>query len=325
MLLAGDIGGTHTRLLLHDGHAPVRHETFDSLGFPSLEAALAEFLGADRPPLEVACFGVPGPVVGDRCITTNLPWRVDATQLARELRIPKVFLLNDLVALALGALTVPASQLRILQGGPPKKSGFNIATIAAGTGLGEALLVWDGTRLIPCGTEGGHTDFGPRDEVDAELLTYLRRRFGSHISYERVVSGPGLGNLYEFFRDEKALGETAENTVRLAQADDRNATIAELGDTGESVPARAAVDNFVRLYGAEAGNLALKTLATGGVYVAGAIAVALLGGRSRDAFVKAFGDKGRFAELLERIPIAVVLDTNLGLAGSVAYALRSLR
>ena len=324
MLLAGDIGGTHARLALlsPDGRA-VRQEVFESRSFPSLEAVLRTFLGKPAPRVTAAAFGVAGPVVNGRCVATNLPWVIDARVLSRKLGIRKVTLLNDLVALSLGALGVPRSKLRALgEAGVPKKKGANVAVIAAGTGLGEAMLVWDGEseRLVPSGTEGGHVDFAPSDALEAELLGFLRGRFG-HVSWERVVSGQGLGNLYDFFRLSKSLGETAASAAVLEAAPDRNAAIAQLGEEGKSEPAVRAVELFARLYGAEAGNLALKTLAVGGVYVCGNIAAKMLPRLQGGAFRAAFEDKGRFRTVLEKVPVAVVLDSDVGLAGAKRVAL----
>jgi len=221
-------------------------------------------------------------------------------------------------ALALGAVDVRPAKRRVLgAAGAPKPKGNSIAVIAAGTGLGEAILVWDGTRLVPTATEGGHTEFGPRDEVEDALLRFLRTRYaGGHVSYERVVSGMGLGNLYDFFRDAQGLGETPGNTERLASASDRNAAIGQLGVEGKSRAATAAVERLVAIYGAEAGNLALKSMSLGGVLVCGNIAGKLLPVFEKGGFMEAFLAKGRFAGVLAKVPVAVVLDGDVGLTGS---------
>lgn len=328
MLLAGDIGGTRARLTLlaPDGRI-ARREVFESGAFPSLEAVLRAFLGKPAPRLTAAAFGVAGPVVHGRCVATNLPWVIDARVLQRKLAIGKVTLLNDLVALSLGALGVAPSKLRALgKAGLPKKKGANVAVIAAGTGLGEAMLIWDAEaqRFVASPTEGGHTDFGPSDELEAELLVFLRARFG-HVSGERILSGSGLGNLYDFFREARSLGETASNAQALEAAPDRNAAIAELGQAGRSRAATQAVELFARIYGSEAGNLALKTLAVGGVFVCGNIAAKMLPVLDRGTFRKAFEDKGRFRGLMEKVPVAVVLDSDVGLAGAKRVAMSSRR
>lgn len=321
MFLAGDIGGTHARLVLlgPNGRAQ-RHEVFDSRKYVSLEAVVREFLGRKPAKVTAAAFGLAGPVVDQRFVGTNLPWRVDARLLSRKLGIKRVTLLNDLVALSLGALDASAKKLVPLgNAGVPKKKGANLAVIAAGTGLGEALLVWDGTRFLPSATEGGHADFAPRDDVEVELLHFLRARFG-HVSWERVLSGNGLGNLYDFFR-ARGCAEGADNAHALAAAADRNAAIAQMGLERRSEAAARALELFASIYGAEAGNLALKSLAVGGVYVCGNIADRMLEVLSRGAFRTAFVDKGRFAPLMERIPVAVVRDPDIGLAGATRVAL----
>lgn len=325
MILAGDVGGTNARLALHEpGEAsqgrPLRQGSLPSARFKSLEAAVKDFLGPNPPKISSATFGVAGPVVNQRCHATNLPWVIDARVVARALAIPRVTLLNDLVAISLGALTVPPRKLRVLsKGPPPKKRGENIAVIAAGTGLGEAALIWDGQGHVPLGTEGGHVDFAPRNTLECELLEFLGARFGGHVSYERVVAGPGIGNLYDFFVHHKKMRESRENLRRVADASDRNREIVLLFEEKKSVVAARVVELFASLYGAEAGNLALKTLATGGVFVAGGIA-ARLGSAMAKPFMRSFVDKGRFGALLRQVPVAIVLDSNIGLAGSAHHA-----
>jgi glucokinase len=333
VILAGDVGGTRARLALYapaEGKAagggkpkgkPVKQAVFESRAYRSLEAVVQEFLGpklAGR--VAVATFGIAGPVVDQRCVATNLPWVVDARVVARKLGIGRVTLLNDLVALAFGALTVPPSKIRVLHGSAaPRKKGGNLAVIAAGTGLGEAGLVWDGAAHVPLATEGGHVDFAPRGRIEWELLSWLEKRFG-HVSYERIVAGPGFSNLYDFLVGEKRMRESRANAELLAKAADRNAAIAKLGLARKSEPAARAIELFARIYGAEAGNLALKTFATAGVFVAGGIAANMVTALARGPFVRAFLDKGRFRGFLEAIPVAVVLDADIGLAGSRYHA-----
>jgi glucokinase len=321
VLLIGDIGGTHARLsLLNPQGRSVRRKEFESRKYTSLEAVVREFLGKPVPRVSAAAFGIAGPVVNGRCTATNLPWVIDARVLSRKLGVRRVTLLNDLVALSLGTLGVSRRKLHLIgEAGAPKKKGANIAVIAAGTGLGEALLVWDEGHFVPTATEGGHCDVAPRDDLEIELLQFLRTRFG-HVSWERVLSGDGLGNLYDFFRQSKNITETAANAQVIATAVDRNAAIAELGMSGRSEAASRAVDLFASMYGAEAGNLALKCLAVGGVFVCGNIAARMLPVFDRGAFYRAFVDKGRFTPLMERIPVAVVLDSSLGLAGAARVA-----
>ncbi|HTQ47533.1 MAG TPA: glucokinase [Polyangiaceae bacterium] len=323
MLLVGDIGGTHARLvLLSPAGKRVRHEVFDSRTFKSLDAVARQFLGKKPPRITAAAFGVAGPVVNGRCVATNLPWVIDARVLSRKLRIRQVTLLNDLVALALGAIAEPASKLRRLAGGGlPRTRGATVAVIAAGTGLGEAMLVWDGKRHVASATEGGHVDFAPRDETEVELWRFLKARLGGRVSYERLVSGMGLGNLYDFFREARGVPETVDALEAIQSASDRNAAIAQLGMANRSEAARQAVGLFASIYGAEAGNLALKTLAVGGVLVCGAIAGKMLPVLERGGFHLAFVDKGRFRPLVEKIPIAVVLDDDVGLKGATRVAM----
>jgi glucokinase len=298
----------------------VRREAFDSRKYVSLEAVAREFLGESQPRITSAAFGIAGPIVKGRCRATNLPWVVDAQALSRKLRIRRVTLVNDLVALSLGAMEVSPRKLHVLGGAGKPKKGANVAVIAAGTGLGEAFLVWDGARFVPSASEGGHSDYSPRDELEVELHRFLRARFG-HVSWERVLSGDGFGGIYDFFRQARGIVETSENTQAIEASPDRNAAISELGLAGKSEPASRAIDLYVSAYGAEAGNLALKSLAAGGVFVCGNIANRMLTALGRGGFYTAFVDKGRFTAFMERIPVAVVLDPDVGLAGATRVAL----
>jgi glucokinase len=324
VFLAGDIGGTNARLaLVSDRGAIVRSDVLESTKHPSLESAVRAFLGAKSARIAAATFGIAGPVIRQRCEATNLPWVVDAAKVSRALRIPRVTLINDLVALAYGSLLQPRARLAVLQVGPPAKRGENVCTLAAGTGLGEAALIWDGDRHVPLATEGAHADFAPQRRTEWDLFEYAARRF-DHVSYERLVSGPGIGVLYDFVREVEGVRESKANEARIEESSDRNREITELGESGKSRPADVALDLFSRLYGAEAGNLALKTLATGGVFVAGRIAATLAGTLKRRGFLEAFRAKGRFRKLLERVPVAVVLDSGVGLAGA-AFHVRASR
>jgi glucokinase len=322
VILVGDIGGTHARLsLLTAQLRTAREEVFESRKYLSLEAVAREFLGDSVRRVTSAAFGVAGPVVNGRCTATNLPWVIDARLLARKLHIRRVTLVNDLVALSLGALGMSPRKLHLLGGpGAPVKTGANIAVIAAGTGLGEAFLVWDGKRFVPSPSEGGHADYSPRNELEVDLHRFLRARFG-HVSWERILSGDGLGNIYDFFRHVRQVPEASENAEAIAAAADRNAAISELGLSLKSEAASRAIELFVSSYGAEAGNLALKSLAVGGVFVCGNIAMRLLSVLDRGGFREAFVDKGRFAPFMERVPVAVVLDRGVGLAGAARVAL----
>jgi glucokinase len=326
VILAGDIGGTNSRLALFErgGRVRVRQEAFPSRNFKSLEEVVRRFLGKDPPKIAAATFGIAGPVVSGRAKATNLPWIVDGRELGRHLDIPRVTLVNDLVALAFGTLTVPPDKLFMLNGGPPRTSGGNIAVIAAGTGLGEAALVWDGEKHVPLGTEGGHADFAARNAEECQLLAFLQRRYGSHVSCERVVAGPGFANLYDFFSEVEGLKDPPDVAAAIAGAADRNREIAARGADETSPIGARALATFVGLYGAEAGNLALKTLATGGVFVCGAIAAKYKDALKTKGFMESFVAKGRFTGFLECVPVAIVLDSDIGLAGSALYAATQL-
>jgi glucokinase len=325
MLLVGDIGGTNTRLALFSDDATALHHqaVLPSAGHRSLAAAVRAFLrglGKRPPRLRAATFGVAGPVLGGRVKATNFPWVVDERVMQRELGIQRVAVINDLVALALGAVAAKRSELVLLQGTkPPQVGRGNLVVLAAGTGLGEAALVWDGARLVPCGTEGGHTDFAPRTETEWRLRQYLAERVGGRVSYERVASGPGLGMVYDFFQGSRDLADPPDVVERLAEAQDRNAKIAELGASGESQACARALELFASVYGAEAGNLALKYLAVGGVFVAGGIAASMVP-TLKQHFLPALRDKGRFSELVGKLPVAVVKDSSIGLRGSARHA-----
>jgi glucokinase len=321
MILAGDIGGTTTRLALfqmEDGRPfPRIHTDYPSKKYPGLEGIVSEFLGQNPTALEGACFGIAGPVNRGRVETPNLSWVVDGAHLAHEIGVKEVFLLNDLEATAYGIASLSELDFAILNEGSPNASG-NRAVIAAGTGLGEAGLFWNGRSHLPFASEGGHTDFGPRDEVEAELLATLIRRFG-HVSYERVVSGPGLFNLYQFLRDTGRGEEPGWLAKKLGEGDP-SALIAGTAMDESSELCALALDRFVSLYGAEAGNLALKFLALGGVYVGGGIAPKILAKLKGPAFLNSFVDKGRYRKLLEGVPVRVILNDKTALLGAGRFA-----
>jgi glucokinase len=345
-VLAGDIGGTYTRFAVFaagDG-APrlVRQEVLESRAFKTFEAALRAFLdgvvaeGRGRKlKVAAATFGIAGPVVDQRVKTTNLPWVIDARALSRSLSIPHVTLLNDLVAAGLGAIGAPASKLAVLHKGRPRKAGGNLAVIAAGTGLGEASFIWDGETHVACATEGSHVDFAPRTGVEADLLALLRSEYG-HVSYERVSSASTIAKVYEFFVHEQRVKETKEAAAYVTRAEDPNAAVVDLAESGRSEAAMRAIELWSSVYGAEAGNLALKCLATAGVFVCGGVSARLApvlakglparakkgrGGSARSPFVEAFLDKGRMRPLLEAMPIAVCLEPRAGLLGAVTHAM----
>jgi len=320
VIIAGDIGGTKTRLALHEAGSsarkPWREERFPSRDYPSLEALVISFL-ADAPRPTQAVFGIAGPVVDGRVEATNLPWHIDAARMSAELGAP-VTLINDLAATGLGLSVLAPAEIGTLQAGTPR-SGTR-ALIAAGTGLGEAILATDGAGWKPLASEGGHTEFGPRDPLEDELLVWLRARHG-HVSYERILSGPGLADLYRFFAATGRGQAPAAFETAFAAAPDPAPLVAGAASDGSCERARLVIERFVSIYGAEAGNLALKTFAVGGVFVGGGIAPHLLPVLRAGGFLRAFHDKGRLAPTLERIPVAVVLDDRCALWGAASVAL----
>lgn len=328
MYLAGDVGGTKTLLgeyaASDGGLTEVRKAAFPSRSHAAFDEVLSEFLsGRTGPPLKAACFGVAGTVVDGRCQATNLPWRLDEKALAGFVGVPRVRLLNDLEATALGMLALPASEMTVLHPGAslsPSRAG-NIAVIAAGTGLGEAMLYWDGAHYHPIASEGGHADFGPRTEREVELWKYLRKRLGGHISNERVLSGPGFLNIYKFLKSEGVHAEPAWLTEKL-NAGDPNALIAEHGLVGDVPLCAETVEMFASIYGAEAGNCALRCVAVGGVFLGGGIAPKLLPALKSRAFLDAFTDKGRFTAFLQGVEVSVTLNPEAALLGAAHYAAR---
>ena len=328
MILAGDVGATKVHLALCKfelGQLLTVHDhKFSARDFPGLvqvvETFLVEckqFLG-QAPDVLAACFGVPGPVRHGRLKLTNLPWILDSSQLAIELKIQHVFLINDLEANGYGVPELTPDQILVLSKGDPAAEG-NRGLIAAGTGLGEAILVWNGHSHLPMASEGGHSDFAARNEEEIELLRYLQKTLGGRVSSERVISGLGLANVYAFCRDVKGLEEPAWLKDRM-HTEDPNAVIGELGEAGTSELCVKALDIFVSAYGAEAGNLALKILSVGGMYVGGGIAPKLLKKMQDGAFIKAFTDKGRLSNLLVQTPVRLILESRAALMGAAAYA-----
>lgn len=305
----------------HDGRVErLRSAQFSSLDYDDLESIVQVFLGEQPPALQAAAFGVAGPVQAGVAQVTNLPWTVSADELRRRFAITRVRLINDLEATAYGVMTLDESDLAILNQGA--ESDGSLAVIAAGTGLGEGYLFWDGVRHHPAPSEGGHADFAPRTDLEVELQAFLRRRFG-RVSYERVLSGPGLVNIYEFLRDTGRGDETPE-LAAAQQDEDRAAVISCAALDGSSELCVRALDLFVRIYGAEAGNLALKVLATGGVYVAGGIAAKIRVKLADGTFMRAFSDKGRMRSVLDKIPVRVVLNQEAPLNGAGYCAARML-
>jgi glucokinase len=320
VILAGDVGGTNTRLALYEPGAGVRQPARQwhaaSRDYPSLAALVTEFLGeAARPAM--AAFGIAGPVVEGRCEATNLAWFVDAQALGDALGIPRVVLMNDLAATGIGLGALGDAELARLQQGQPRPG--NRALIAAGTGLGEAVLLPDergGWR--PMASEGGHADFAPADPLEDELNAWLRARHG-HVSWERVLSGPGLADLYRFLSATSRGAEPLEFAAAFAASGDP-ALVTHAALNGGHERARLAVERWVRIYGAEAGNVALQALAVNGLFVGGGIAPRLIAFLRTPSFLAAFRAKGRLAPLLAEVPVAVVLDDRAALWGAALTA-----
>jgi glucokinase len=323
MLLAGDIGGTKTNLAVFSPdaglRAPLAEATFPSGAYSSLKALVSEFLSHNDLEISRASFGVAGPVVAGRAKITNLPWEMAESRLGEELGFP-VRLLNDLESIAYAVPFLQPEDLETLNEGDVTQGGA-IAIIAPGTGLGEAYLVWDGSRYRAHASEGGHADFAPNNQLEIDLLRYLQDRLG-HVSYERVCSGQGIANIYAFLRDS-GYEEPAWLAGRLAAADDPTPIIVNVA-LGAQDPCRicdTALDVFTSILGAEAGNLALKVLSTGGVYLGGGIPPRVLPVLKQDGFIQAFRHKGRFSGLLARVPVHVILNPKAALLGAACYGL----
>lgn len=322
LVLAGDIGGTSTRLGLFEivGGRPraVVKERYVSREHPGLDAIVRLFRGAHAESIVGACLGVPGPVMNGRVDAPNLPWDVEAGALARAIGQPSVALINDLEANAHGVFTLSPDDFVVLNAGAADSVG-NIAVISAGTGLGEAGMYWDGLRHHPFATEGGHADFTPHSDIELDLLRYLRGRFGGHVSAERVVSGPGLRNVYEFLRDT-GRGTEPDWLASALRAGDPPAVISRAALARESDLCVAALELFVAAYGDEAGNLALKLMARGGVYLGGGIAPRIIDKLREPTFMKAFLDKGRLQPVLATMPVRVITNDEAGLLGAARCA-----
>jgi len=330
MILACDVGGTKTNVALLESNGAVleivRLESYRSREHASLDEIVDAFVGAEAVPLEAAGFGVAGPVIAGRAVTTNLPWHIDAQRLADRLGLPAAALLNDVEAHAWAVDRLVDADLLTLQLGP---SGVgNVAVVAAGTGFGVSALLRSTGTAVSLASEGGHADFAARSALEADLLAFLRSRFG-RVSVERVLSGPGLVHLYEFLRDSGGGGEPAWLGAELAE-EDAPATISRAAVTGRSETCARAVDLFLELYGAEAGNWALRTMAIGGVYLGGGIAAKLLGAssgasdawrkRASELFLKGFLAKGRFRPMLEAMQVRVIVNENAPLIGAAHCA-----
>ena len=346
MILAGDIGGTKTYLALFDWKQervePLREEKFFNADFESFEEILDEFLhppesppddfeleddedaassdqsnNLEDQPIEAACFGVAGPIVDNRCRATNIPWVIDGQALSEAIHCPKVRLLNDIEAIAYGIPVLTPEETELVNG-QPQEHGTKVL-IAPGTGLGEAILYWDGTRYHPIPSEGGHASFAPTSDIEIDLLRYIRTSF-LHVSVERILSGEGLHLLYQFLRDTKKNEPTW--FAELLPTGDPAALITEAALKGKPEICVQALDLFVSILGAESGNLALKALARGGVYLGGGIVPHILPCLKNGRFSQAFMAKGRYKRLLSSIPVKVIKNDQAGLLGAALFAAR---
>ncbi len=326
-ILAGDVGGTKVLLQLCDGGDPIRviaTQSYGSQTYDGLEAIVSKFLAENAPddvPPSAACFAVAGPVRDQKAKITNLPWTLDAQQIAVRLGINRVHLINDMQGVGYGIDGLKADELEVLQAGEPEGCGTR-AILAAGTGLGQGAMVWQRDHYEMLATEGGHADFAPRDEVEIDLLQYLLARLGQ-VSCETLLCGRGLTRIYEFLRETGRAAEPAWLADALHQADDPAAVISTTAMAADVPPiARLTLELFVRIYGAQAGNLALAFLATGGIYLAGGIVLKIAAAMRSGIFIESFRRNAAMSSLLERVPVSIVKTPEIGLQGARHMALR---
>lgn len=321
IVLAGDVGGTNARLAIVEleGRTAtfVQQARYPSGEFPGLAPVVHRFLEDTGVRPDRACFGIACPVVGDDCTAPNLPWTVNARVLATEIEIPRTAIINDFVAVGYGVELLTPADLATLQAGAPTPQG-PIALIGAGTGLGEGFLVWQDDYYRVLASEGGHTDFAPSGELETGMLQSLRSRFG-RVSWERLLSGPGITNIYRYLLESGAAPEQASVRAELETEDDAPVIVRHALACDDPLSVRA-VELFWQILGAEAGNLALTVVATGGVYIAGGIAPRLVQQLDHAPFLTAFRDKGRLSALLERIPVHVIMHPGIGMLGAAAVA-----
>ncbi len=327
MILAGDIGGTKTLLASFQqtdfGWECKQRQLFQSGEYKSFNQILDEFIESDSSiNIQAACIGVAGPVLNGNCDTTNLPWSLKTAEIRTILKTSRVKLLNDLEATAWGVHSQQQKDIVELNPDAEKSTG-NIAVLAAGTGLGEAIICWDGEEYHVMASEGGHTDFAPNSAQEIALLEFLNRKYPEHVSYERLVSGEGLYNIYQFLRD---CGTDQQNNEieRQIKTGDPAAIIGQAAISGHDLLCEEALNLFCKMYGAEAGNLALKCLPYGGVYLAGGIAAKILPFLQNGSFIQAFLGKGRYKNILQKIPVRVCLNSDVALSGALNCALKMI-
>jgi len=324
MILAGDIGATRTRMAAYQAEGNklelVVEETYKSQDHSGLQEIFTAFVKTEGVPVHSACFGVAGPVRSGRSRISNLPWTIDSRELAVQLKLPTVGLINDLEAYAYGIDALESKDFVTLSEGIGDEAEGNRLVIAARTGLGVAGLYWDGFRHHPFPCEGGHSDFAPKSDFEAELAHYLRGKY-DHVSCERILSGPGLRNIYEFLRDSGKAEEPEWLKNQMSEAPDQPALISQLALEKKATICDQALDIFVGVYGSETGNCALNFLATGGVFVGGSIASKIVPRMQEPVFINSFLNKGRMRSLLADIPVKIVLNDNCGITGAARHTL----
>ena len=320
IILAGDIGGTQTRIALFNvigtNLTLLIEKTYSSTAYASFESIVKDFLSIEKFTASAVCLGIAGPIREGRCNTTNLPWRINTQDIAQVIGIDDLTLINDLEANAWGIRTLSPEDLCVINIGTPSTAG-NACIISAGTGLGEAGLYWDGSQYYPYATEGGHSDFAASTEEEFRLHTFLKQRYG-HVSWERVVSGIGVVNIFEFLITDRSLPMPAWY-ADCAHRSNAASEISRRSFDGKCPTCTVTMDLFVRLYGAETGNLALKTMATGGVYIGGGIAPKILDKLQTPLFFESFKAKGRMADILNSMPVKVILNDQTALYGAALY------
>jgi len=327
MILAGDIGGTKVNLALYELEENelkiIAQEQFASKDYAKFSDLIEAFKKSTSiTKVEALCLGIAGPIINERCRTTNLPWDIKASDLKEQLNTNKVKLLNDLEATAYGMLYLKDDEFISLNPTGRETKG-NIAVIAAGTGLGEAILFFDGKDYHPIGTEGGHTDFAPISSTQDELLTWLRRRYPGHVSYERIVSGAGIYTIYEFLL-ESGFAKEPQAMLNIKEDEDKSAMVSQCALNNKDPLCLEALRLFAEIYAAEAGNLALKCMSLGGVYIGGGIAPKILPILKSDYFLNSFFSKGRFEEMLRGIKLKVSLNQETALLGAARFAFDKL-
>lgn len=335
-LLAGDIGGTKTALAVYETNSgpttPLVETTFPSADYPSLEAIVQKFFADQKlssAEITTATFGVAGPVVDGQATVTNLPWRINAAKIAQTLDLPPVSLINDLVSVAMAIPALPESDLHVLNAGTTTEQD-PIAVVAPGTGLGEAYLIHNGRHYQAFPSEGGHADFGPNSETEVELLRFLQQKFAqngkpAHISWERVCSGVGIPNIYAYFKSTGMADEDPEVMAQIAQGGDIAPIVFNAAQRDNPCPlCEGTLNTFMAILGSEAGNMALKFLSTGGLYLGGGIPPRILSALQKPIFMDAFLNKGRLSSILKDIPVRMILNPKAALLGAASHGFLQL-